>query len=90
MDAIELVFKDVVIVDLLLRCIYETIHNPNEGVKYFIWTRIPKRLGTLKFGVYNAVLCFINEGVVKQNGVLYTLGVGSGLNTVTAVEQIEM
>jgi hypothetical protein len=69
-DAIEPVFKDLVSVDLLMRCIYGTIHNPNEGVKSFIWTRVPKRLGTLKFGVYNTVLCFINEGVVKQNGVL--------------------
>jgi hypothetical protein len=43
-----------------------------------IWARIPKsvfvRLDTLKFGVYDAVLCF-NDGVAKRNDVLNILGV---------------
>jgi hypothetical protein len=90
MDAIKPVFKDLVSVHLLMGCLYGTTHNPNEGVNPVILKSIPKRLGTLKFGVYDAVLCFINDGVAKKNGVLYTLGVRSGLNTVTALKQKEM
>jgi hypothetical protein len=59
MDVIKPVFKNLVSVDLLKRCLYGTTHNPNEGVNSVIWTSIPKRLDTLKFGVYDAVLCCV-------------------------------
>jgi hypothetical protein len=55
MDAVKPVFKNLVSVDLLKRCLYGTTRNPNEGAKSVIWTRIPKRLETLMFGVYDAV-----------------------------------
>jgi len=63
MDAIKPVFKNLVSVDLLKRCLYGTTRNRNEGEKSVIWTRIPKRLETLRFGVYDAVLCFNNDDV---------------------------
>jgi hypothetical protein len=48
-----------------------------------IWTKIPKtvfvRLDTLKFGVYDAVLCF-NDGVAENNVGLNKLVVRSGSN----------
>jgi hypothetical protein len=54
--------------------------NPNEHVKSVIWTRIYKavfvRHDTLKFGVYDGVLCF-NDDVVRMN-VLNSLSVRSG------------
>jgi len=66
MVAIKPVFKNLVSVDLLKRCLYGTTHNPNEGVNSVTWTRIPKKLDTLTFGVYDAVLCFINCHVTKK------------------------
>jgi hypothetical protein len=50
MDAIKPVFKELVSVDLLMRCLYGTTHNPNEGVKSVIRIRVLKMLDTLKFG----------------------------------------
>jgi hypothetical protein len=59
-------------------------------VNSVIWTRISKtvyvRLNTLKFGIYDAVLCF-NDGAAKRN-VLNILGMRSGSNTVNALKQI--
>jgi hypothetical protein len=66
MVAIKPVFKNLVSVDLLKRCLYGTTHSPNEGVNSVIWTKIPKKFDTLQFGVYNAVLCFINGYVTKK------------------------
>lgn len=43
MDAIKPVFKKLVSVDFLKRCIYGTTPNPNEGVNSVIWTRITKK-----------------------------------------------
>jgi len=63
MAAIKPLFRKLFSVDLLKRCVCGTTHNPNEGVNSIIWTRIPKRLETLKFAVYDAVLCFINDGL---------------------------
>jgi hypothetical protein len=90
MDAIKPVFKNLVSVDLLKRCLYGTTHNPNEGVNSVIWTRIPKRLDTLKFGVYDAMLCFINYDVTKKSDVLNTLVVRSRSNTMHALKKINM
>jgi hypothetical protein len=67
--------------------------NPNGSFNCVIRTRIPKivfvRLHTLKFGVYDAVLCF-NDGVARKNCVRNILGVRSGSNPVNALTQIDM
>jgi hypothetical protein len=72
MDAIEPVLRDLARVDLLKRSVHGETQKPNECLNSIIWTRIHKtifvRLDTLKFGVYDAVLCF-NDGVVKKNDV---------------------
>jgi hypothetical protein len=78
MDAIKPVFRDLVSVDFLKRCVHGETQKPNESLNSVIWTRIHKtvfaRLDTLKFGVYDAVLC-LNYGVAKTNDVLTILGV---------------
>ena len=55
-----------------------------------IWTRITKRLDTLKFGIYDAVLCFINDDIAKKNDVLNTLVVRARSNTVHALKERDM
>lgn len=87
MDAIKTVLKNFFSADLLKRYLYGTTHNPNEGVNSVIWTRIPKRLDTPKFGVYDAVLCFINVDAAKNSAVLNTLVVRSRSNTVNALKE---
>jgi hypothetical protein len=82
MDAIKPLFRDVAGVDPLKKCFHGKTHNPNEHVNSVILTRISKtvfiRLDTLKFGVYDAILCF-NDGVAKRN-VPNIFGVRSGSN----------
>jgi hypothetical protein len=90
MDAIKPVFKNLVSVDLLSRCLYGTTRNPNEGVNSVIWTRIPKRLETLKFGVYDAVICFISDDIANINDVLNTLIVRYRSKTVHALKKIDI
>jgi hypothetical protein len=72
------VFRDLASVDFLKRCVHGEIQKPNESLKSVIWTGIPKTvfvmLDTLKFGVYDEVLCF-NGGVAKRNDALNILGV---------------
>jgi hypothetical protein len=62
-------FRDLASVDLLKGCLCGTAQNRCECVNSVIWTRIHKtifvRLDTLKFGLYDAVLCF-NYGVAKK------------------------
>jgi hypothetical protein len=77
-DAIKPVFKGLVSADLLKRCLYGATRISNESVNSVIWTRISKRLDTLKFRVYDAVLCFISNDVAKKNDILNTLGVRFG------------
>jgi hypothetical protein len=82
MDAIKPVFRDLAGADPLKKCFHGKSDSPNEHVNSVVWTRISKtvfvRLDTLKFGVYDAVLCF-NDGVAKRC-VLNMLGVRSGSN----------
>jgi hypothetical protein len=82
MDAIKPVWRDFVGVDPLKKYFHGKTQNPNESVvscldkaiqNYFV------RLDTLKFAVYDAVLCF-NDDVVKKNDVLNILGLRSGSN----------
>jgi hypothetical protein len=81
MVAIKPVFRDLAGVDPLKKCFHGKTHNPNECVKCVIWTRLYKtvfvRLDTLRFGVYDAVLCF-NDGAARKNDVLNVLGMRSG------------
>jgi hypothetical protein len=62
MDAIKPVIRDAASVDLKI-CFHRKTQNPNESLNCVIWTRIHKtvfvRLDTLKFGVYDAVLCLM-------------------------------
>jgi hypothetical protein len=62
MDAIKPVFRDLVSADLLKTCLHGKTQKPIECLNSVIWTRILKtvfvRFDTLKFGVYDAVLCF--------------------------------
>lgn len=68
MDATKLVFGELVSVDLLNSCLHEETPNRIESLKSVIWTMVHKtvfvRLETVKFGVYDIVLCF-NYGVEK-------------------------
>jgi hypothetical protein len=93
MDAIKPVFRGLASVDLLKRCLQGKTLNPNKSLNSILWTIIPKtvfvRLDTLKFGVYDAVLCF-SDGVPKKNDVLNILGVRSGSNTVNALKQTDV
>jgi hypothetical protein len=72
MNAVKPVFRDLVGVDTVKKCFYWKTHNADESLNSVIWTALHKtafvRLDTLKFGVYDAVLCF-NDGVTKKNDV---------------------
>jgi hypothetical protein len=63
MDTIKLGVRDVASVAPLKKCFHGKTHNPNEPVNSVIWTRISKivfiRLDTLKFGVYDALVCLM-------------------------------
>jgi hypothetical protein len=69
MDAIKPVFREFAGVDPLKKYFHGKTHNPNEHVNSVIWTRVNKTLfvwlDTLRFGVYDAVLCF-NDGCSKK------------------------
>jgi hypothetical protein len=93
MVAIKPVFTYVASVDPLKRFLHGETQKLSECLNSVIWTRIPKtvfvRLETLKFGVYDAVLCFTG-GVARKSDVLNMLGVRSGSNTVNALKQIDI
>jgi hypothetical protein len=82
MNAIKPVFRDFAGVDPLKKCFHGKTHNPNGHMNSVIWTRISRsvfvRLDTLRFSIYDAILCF-NFGVANTN-VLNMLGVRSGSN----------
>lgn len=84
MQQIKPIFQDLTKEDLLKKCTHGKTQNPNESFNAVIWTRIPKTvyvgLDTLRFGVYDAVICF-NDGVSARQQVLEHLGMKVGENT---------
>jgi hypothetical protein len=69
-DAIKPVFSDLASADLLKRCHYGTTEIPDEHVNSVIWARMTNtvfvRPDTLKFVVYNAILCFYYGAAKKE------------------------
>ncbi len=73
-------------------CFVTVNQNLNESVNSVIWTRLPKtvfvQISTLRFGVYNAILCF-NDRVSKKQEVLKVLGVDCGEYTRQSLLEID-
>ncbi|GFX90479.1 uncharacterized protein TNCV_2073571 [Trichonephila clavipes] len=60
---VKKVFRDLIEKELLKKGLHERTQNPNESFNKCIWERIPKTvfvgIETLKFGVMDAVICFL-------------------------------
>lgn len=92
MNEIKPIFRDLCKDTLLKKCLHGKTQNLNECVNSVIWTRLPKtvfvQITTLKFGVYDAILCF-NDGVTRKLDVLELLGIKSSGNTANSLVQID-
>lgn len=90
MSAIKPIFKNLSNSDLLKKCLHNGIQNPNESVKFIIWSRIPKttfiRLSTLRFSVYEVITCF-NRGSTAKCLIFDELSMKVGNNCVEATKK---
>lgn len=92
MEHIKPVFKDLVKLELLEKCLKGKTQNPNESLNNVIWSIIPKRvfvtLPTLKYGVYSAI-CTFNDGFISKVKIMEQLGLSPGKNLVIAMTKLE-
>lgn len=70
-EVIELSYQDLSNRKLLKRCLHGKNQNPNDSFNAAIWQSLSKTvfvgLETLKLGVYDAVIGFIEDSVGKIN-----------------------
>lgn len=93
-EEIKSIFKDLTNIELLKKCLYGQIQNPNQCVSSIIWARLPKTVFVsmsrliLHFGVYDTVISF-NDGNMCICKVLQSLLKTVELHTVKAMYKMD-